>query len=317
MDIDVAALADATSDGFRQDTAEKVYRLIGLLREFEAGDETRGKFTLKGGTALNVFQQENVPRLSVDIHIMATGFPDAVAKSVPRERAVQLVIAAAKRQGYLIQRRDEGEAGCTLHCTYKNTLGAQDQIKVDIDLLNRQTILPADMRRGPALFFADDFRYPVVTAAELLGQKLTAVAYRAHVRDLHDMHRMLDMGWHKHARARAMYLAYSFLHDAAWYRLDYPMKLAGPYAADLLRDVLRTREEPPPLDVIRDRAQKCLTEPPSYASASDDEKRSRDRILAGEFAAFADIAGEIEPSRRAQLALHPGVAWRVTQANRK
>jgi predicted nucleotidyltransferase component of viral defense system len=70
--VDPAELSDALSQGFQQATAEKVYRLLGILRELQSQHSTRDCFTLKGGTALNVFHWREVPRLSVDIDLMAT-----------------------------------------------------------------------------------------------------------------------------------------------------------------------------------------------------------------------------------------------------
>ncbi len=63
--VDFADLSDAVDAGFRQDSAEKVLRLLGILRELESRKETGGRFPLKGGTALNIFHLEDVPRLSV------------------------------------------------------------------------------------------------------------------------------------------------------------------------------------------------------------------------------------------------------------
>jgi predicted nucleotidyltransferase component of viral defense system len=79
VEVDPADLADALAEGFPQATAEKVLRLLGVLRETQAVRSTRGRFTLKGGTALNVFHSPRVPRLSVDLDLMATGFPGAAA----------------------------------------------------------------------------------------------------------------------------------------------------------------------------------------------------------------------------------------------
>lgn len=114
------------------------------------------------------------------------------------------------------------------------------------------------MEEGPPLFLADDVTYPVVDEAELLGRTPTAVALRAHPRDLYDMHRMLGLDRHRKPRARAMYLAYSFLKDHEWHRLDYPVRLQVPYDPERLRDVLGTAEAAPTLEVLRDQARHAL-----------------------------------------------------------
>jgi len=314
--VDPAELADTLGEGFPQATAEKVLRLLGILREIQSVRSTRGRFVLKGGTALNVFHSPEVPRLSVDIDLMATGFSGAAEDTGPLGRVVRLTGDIVRRMGYTVTKA-ETPAACTLYCRYRNTLGGMDQLKLDLDVLNRQTLLPSKKLKGPSLFLADDLEFPVVGEAELLGQKLVAVAYRAHPRDLYDMHAMLRFGWHRRARARQMYLAYSFLRDHEWYRLDYPVRLAVPYNARLLEEVLRGTDRAPSLVEIRDVARDALggSDPP-FTAATTEEQSLRGKLLKGDRGAFADIAGEKIAARRRKLARHPALAWRLRQAAR-
>lgn len=314
--VELADLADSMREGFPQGTAEKVLRLLGILREIQSVRATRGRFTLKGGTALNVFHSPKVPRLSVDIDLMATGFTGAAAGTDLHDRVVRLTEELVTRTDYTVS-KTETPAACTMVCGYRNLLGSSDQLKIDLDILNRQTLLPSKKLKGPPLFLADDLEFPVVGEAELLGQKLVAVAYRAHPRDLYDMHAMLRSGWHRRARAREMYLAYSFLKDHEWYRLDYPVRLEVPYKARLLEEVLRGTDRAPSLAEIRDVARNSLGESyPPFTSATAEEQSLRGKLLDGNRAAFADIVREEIPSRRRELIRHPGLAWRLQQADR-
>lgn len=312
VDVDAGDLAEAIDNGFRQDTAEKVHRLIGVLREMQDRTDTSGKFTLKGGTALNIFHLEGVPRLSVDIDIIATGFPEAAARSAGRDAVIQLVDDVVKRLGYKTTKNDSEDSGCTIHCTYKNTLGTQDRIKIDIDIIGRQTILLPEEVPGPAMFLAKEFKFPTVARAELFAQKLVAVAYRAHARDLYDMHRMIGEKWHERERAKALYLAQSFLKDHEWYRLDYPVKLDVPYKPELLEDVLRQDENAPTLDELRAEARAALH--PNLTVATPADQAERAKLLEGDLDAFARIAGEVNPERRKLLAVSPALTWRLQQA---
>jgi predicted nucleotidyltransferase component of viral defense system len=217
--VDPIELAEARNEGFLPATAEKVIRLLRILEAIQSHPETSGRFTLKGGTALNLFYQERVPRLSVDVDLMMTGFPDASPGSSAQDEVVKRMEAMVRDDEYKV-RTLRSPAASTLHCQYRNLLGAEDLIKIDLDLLNRLTILPAASRKGPSLFDASDLTMPTVSEGELLGQKLTAVAYRAAPRDLYDMHLMLAARWQDRPRARACYLAYSLLNDLDWYRLD-------------------------------------------------------------------------------------------------
>lgn len=316
--IDPADLAKAASEGFDQATAEKVFRLLGILREFQARSDTRDKFTLKGGTALNVFHWPIAPRLSVDIDLMVTGFGNAAPGTADRTRVGRLVGTALADLGYRVV-DERADAGWSFRSRYANSLGTQDELKVDLDLLNRMTLLPAVPKSGPLLFDADDFQFPVADPAELLGQKLTAVAYRAVERDLFDMHLLLSSNWDRRfPRARGMYLAYSFLQDHEWARLAYPVRLEVPYDRTRLRDLLRVGSEPPTLEQIRELAQAHLDQTARpFTSATPEEQELRRRLLAGDREGFGAIAGETDSALARALGEHPGLLWRLSQASRR
>jgi hypothetical protein len=123
---------------------------------------------------------------------------------------------------------------------------------------------------------------------------------------------MLGLGWHRRARARAMYLAYSFLQASEWFRLDYPVRLAVDYRPGLLADVLREAERAPSLNQIRNEARQALAEHRlPFTKASVTEPALRRQLLKGDRTAFARIVGKGVPSRRRQLSRHPGLAWRL------
>lgn len=309
-------VSDALSEGFSETTAEKVHRLLSILRAIQERQSTRGRFILKGGTALNIFHSRNIPRLSVDLDLMVVGFPGVRAGPQGHARVLEEITGVVKSLGYSRSTADT-PAAATVRCGYRNRRGSIDQVKIDLDLLNRVTLLRPTYLRGPALFGADDYRFPVVDAAELLGQKLTAVAYRAHPRDLFDMQVMLRQEWHLRPHARQMYLAYSFLQDAEWRRLDYPTRLNVDYRASLLEDVLRLGESAPNLSEIRRTARVALasTDPP-FGRATPAEESMRVALLGGDALAFPNLVGEVRPSKRRSLSKHPGLRWRLLQARR-
>ena len=308
-------LSDALSEGFSENTAEKVHRLLSMLRAIQDRRSTRGRFILKGGTALNIFHSRNIPRLSVDLDLMVVGFPGVRAGPQGHARVLEEITGLVKSLGYS-QTTADTAAAATVRCRYRNRQGSIDQVKIDLDLLNRVTLLSPVSLEGPALFGAGDYRFPVVDVAELLGQKLTAAAYRAHPRDLFDMHVMLRQEWHLRPHAREMYLAYSFLQDADWRRLDYPTRLNVDYRASLLEDVLRLGESAPSLSEIRRAARLALasTDPP-FNRATPAEESMRMALLAGDTLAFPNLVGEVRPSRRRLLSKHPGLRWRLLQAS--
>ena len=62
----VLPIAEAT--GFRAEMIEKVLHLLNLLDQLNCHPMLKGKWVLKGGTALNLFVFD-LPRLSVDIDL--------------------------------------------------------------------------------------------------------------------------------------------------------------------------------------------------------------------------------------------------------
>ena len=62
----------AESTGFRAETVEKVLHLLKLLDALNSHPFLKGKWVLKGGTALNMFMLD-LPRLSVDIDLNYIG----------------------------------------------------------------------------------------------------------------------------------------------------------------------------------------------------------------------------------------------------
>ncbi len=64
--------AEAAGTDFRPEILEKSLRLLSLLETFFQHPFLKGRFTLKGGTALNLFLFD-VPRLSVDADLNYIG----------------------------------------------------------------------------------------------------------------------------------------------------------------------------------------------------------------------------------------------------
>ena len=62
----------AESTGFKAEMVEKVLHLLNLLNALNSHPFLKGKWTLKGGTALNLFMFD-LPRLSVDIDLNYIG----------------------------------------------------------------------------------------------------------------------------------------------------------------------------------------------------------------------------------------------------
>lgn len=80
----------ARLDGFDERVVEKVLHLVHLLNVLNAHPFLRGKWVLKGGTALNLFVLRH-PRLSVDIDLNYIGALEREQMLADRPRIEQAV----------------------------------------------------------------------------------------------------------------------------------------------------------------------------------------------------------------------------------
>jgi hypothetical protein len=121
-------LALALSEGFQEATAEKVWRLVDVLRELQAHASTKNRLVLKGGTALNVFHLPTIPRLSVDLDLMATGFKEAAPDTTLRRELIGEIQTILRKMGYEVGSTPSG-AACTFHVRYRNALGSAARVQ--------------------------------------------------------------------------------------------------------------------------------------------------------------------------------------------
>lgn len=63
----------ARSEGYKPEILEKVYRLLDVFQQIMTVPFLQERLVLKGGTALNLFCFERLPRLSVDIDLNYIG----------------------------------------------------------------------------------------------------------------------------------------------------------------------------------------------------------------------------------------------------
>lgn len=150
-------------------------------------------FAMKGGTAINLFVQD-MPRLSVDIDVVYTQW------QTPREQALKAIgdelDAIAGRLGRLglvtrkVNSRDLGDTKLLIE-------NAEAQVKVEVNVVFRGTVLPIERRSlspKTADLFSVALELPVLAPAELYGSKLVAAMDRQHPRDLFDALKMFESG---------------------------------------------------------------------------------------------------------------------------
>jgi len=81
-----ALIKDARMQGYKPEILEKVYRLLDTFKQLMSVPYLSERLVLKGGTALNLFYSNPIPRLSVDIDLNYIGTLDR--ETMMQERKV-------------------------------------------------------------------------------------------------------------------------------------------------------------------------------------------------------------------------------------
>lgn len=187
---EVEKIASAT--GFIKDNVEKVLRLIDLLEAINTLPEFAGKFALKGGTAINLCIVD-CPRLSVDIDL-------DYAKNLPKEEMATVraelkknLIDYIQDNGYTLSEKPRGHFALdSLLLSYLATSGNKDNIKLEINYIDRAHILPLEMREVKTAIADHHIRALTLNPIEIYASKAVALFSRATPRDLYDVYTMLE-----------------------------------------------------------------------------------------------------------------------------
>ena len=210
---EVLPVVEAT--GFKAEMVEKVLHLLNLLNLLNSHPFLKGKWVLKGGTALNMFMLA-LPRLSVDIDLNYIGALDREEMLAERPRIEQAAQAVFSREGFTTKRVPNEHAGGKWRLSYQSFTGQSGNLEVDINFMFRQPlwdIQPADSHP------LGDFQarnIPVLDIHELAAGKLAALMARGQARDLFDCHRILSMDDLEKDRLRIAFVTYGGMNRKDW-----------------------------------------------------------------------------------------------------
>lgn len=176
----------AQQTGFKTEMLEKVYRLIHLMHAIESLPKINKTLSLKGGTATN-FIYYKIPRLSVDIDLNYVGAVDKEKMIKQRKIIEKILLKQFKIAGYRIK---------VLHSyiitryllKYKNVFGGADQIKIEINYLDRVPTTKIIRRKFKHFFDVESFEVNTYPIEELLAGKICALIQREQPRDLFDVY---------------------------------------------------------------------------------------------------------------------------------
>lgn len=183
-------LREARALGYRPEMLEKIMRLLDILEQIMSVPYLRDRLVLKGGTALNLFYLNPVPRLSVDIDLNYIG---QINREKMREERPVVTEAISK---ILLQNQMEPErypdyhAGGKMIWRYSSLLGQKGNLEIDLNYMYRQPLWLCS-QKTPLLAFDKTFTVPVLDIHELAAGKLAALFSRQVSRDFFDTHSLL------------------------------------------------------------------------------------------------------------------------------
>lgn len=183
-------VALAKDNGFRSETLEKVLRLIDVLDFISKTDELSPYLVLKGGTSIN-FTVFNLPRLSVDIDLdfSFSGTRDEMLNK--RKEITAIIRRYMEINNYSLS--DETKSKYALDSfvfNYNNNFGNKDNLKIEINYMNRTHVYET-ITRNVSISFLTSFKTLTLNKYELYGSKIKALIERCTIRDVYDVYHML------------------------------------------------------------------------------------------------------------------------------
>lgn len=147
---------------------------------------------LKGGTAINL-TAVNLPRLSVDIDLDYTINIDATELEIEKKNIKEKIIEYMNDQGYSISKdAREHYALLSFVFSYINNAGNRDNIKIEINFMNRCHILPLVKKDIYTRDILQSHKILTLNEIELYSSKINALICRATPRDLYDVYTMIQ-----------------------------------------------------------------------------------------------------------------------------
>ena len=277
---EVSPIVEAT--GFKAEMVEKVLHLLNLLNLLNSHPFLKGKWVLKGGTALNMFMLA-LPRLSVDIDLNYIGALDREEMLAERPRIEQAAQAVFSREGFTTKRVPNEHAGGKWRLSYQSFTGQSGNLEVDINFMFRQLlwdIQPADSHP------LGDFQarnIPVLDIHELAAGKLAALVARGQARDLFDCHRILSMDDLEKDRLRIAFVTYGGMNRKDWRTIA--IEVVDFDAAELTRllvptlHVRESKEQVSPAEYGARLVRECREGLSAVLPFTDAERAFLDRLL--------------------------------------
>jgi predicted nucleotidyltransferase component of viral defense system len=185
-----ALLKEARANYYKPEILEKVYRLLMTLDQFMAVPYLQERLALKGGTALNLFYFDEVPRLSIDIDLNYIGQVEREGMLQEKPLINDAINQILQQNRFEPDRNPTHHAGGKMVWRYTSVLGQKGNLEIDLNYMYRQPLWPIKLLT-PKIPFEKTIHVPVLDIHELAAGKLSALFSRTASRDLFDAHYLL------------------------------------------------------------------------------------------------------------------------------
>lgn len=194
---------------------EKLLHLMNLLNTLNSHPFLKGKWALKGGTALNMFVFE-FPRLSVDIDLNYIGTLSREKMLADRPKLEQSFQAVFSREGFTTKWIPTEHAGGKWRLSYQSYTGQSGNLEVDLNYMFRKPLWDVSLSDSYTLGNFRAKKVPVLDLHELAAGKLAALLVRRQARDLFDCRQILNRDDLDYERVRIAFVVYGGMNRKDW-----------------------------------------------------------------------------------------------------
>lgn len=183
-------MSHTRAGGYKPEILEKVYRLLDVFQQIMSVSYLNERLVLKGGTALNLFCFEQLPRLSVDIDLNYIGVLDREKMLEEKQTIMDAIQQLMVQNQFERHRAPMRHAGGKMVWFYPSLLGQRGSLEIDINFMYRQPLFPV-LWKSPNIEAYKNSQGPILDIHELAAGKLSALFDRSASRDWFDAHHLL------------------------------------------------------------------------------------------------------------------------------
>ena len=307
----------ASAEGFDPATLEKVLHLMNLLNMLGTHPYLKGKWLLKGGTALNLFLLD-LPRLSVDIdlnYIGAVGREEMLEQRPKIEQAAQAVFS---REGFSVRHVPTDHAGGKWRLVYESYTGRTGNLQVDMNFMFRQPLWEPGFADSVQLGRHAARDTPMLDVHELAAGKMAALLARTQVRDLFDCRQIFSTAKLDPKLLRIGFVVYGGMNRKDWRTVSIDGVVFDP--TDLANSLIPTlRPSVVPADVSPEEygrmlVEKCREDLSSVLPLNAAEKEFLNLLL--EEARIDATLLTDDPVLQSRIESHPALQWKAVSVRR-